>query len=101
MKALKKWREDNGLNYKGWCKHWIIQLLRKYKLGWIIPFYFYQDDYDDGIQRLSVYRWGKYSGEVYQWINYNHDHYYAVSATYFLSRKQLYTFINIMSKRVK
>ena len=67
MNFFSIWRRKKGLDYNGWWQFIIKRWLRRHKLGWVIPFDFYQDDYDDSYQHLIVYRWGKKSIETYLW----------------------------------
>ena len=100
MKRIKEWKHNNGYEYKGWYKVFIVQMLRKINMMWVVPFYYSQDDYDDGIQTLDVWRFGKYTEEKYQWFRYEHDLYYKMSESNLFNKREMYKFINTISKRI-
>lgn len=68
---LQKWKARNGLDYNGWKMFLFKRFLRKIKLDILIPFDYYQNDYDDGLQYLRVYRWGRMIIETRKWKSDN------------------------------
>lgn len=99
-KIIEDWKYNNGFNYKGWWKVFIIHKLIKYKLMWIIPFYYSQDGYDDGIQIIDTWTWGKYKEKRFQWFRYEHDIFYKMSDSGKFNKKQMYRFIKLMAKNI-
>lgn len=99
---IEKYRKDNGLDYKGWKYILFTRFMRKIRLGFIIPFYFIQDDYDDGIQTLTVFRFGKSTIEKRVWENFDHNYYYSFKMNgFYRNNKTLYKIICCMTKTLK
>ena len=77
----------------------IMRWMRRHRLGWLIPFHFIQDDYDDGQQVLYVYRWGRVTREVWFWPDYrDHEVYYRASDAG-MNRRNLYRLITAEARR--
>jgi len=97
---IDRWRKENGLDYVGWKTFLLKRWLRGNRLGFLVPFNFSQDDYDDGIQVLIVWRFGKRSTEKYRWSGLNHDIYYRLHDSHQFSKKEIYKAIQIFAKRI-
>ena len=67
-------------------------------LGRFVPFFFRQDDYDDGVQTLYVWRWGRLSIEKWYWPGERHELYYKLKDV--LPRKHLYAAVTKLARRL-
>lgn len=61
------WRKNNGLYYNGWWQFLLRRWLRSKSLGFLVPFDYSQDGYDDGLQTIYVRRWGVTKKEIWKW----------------------------------
>lgn len=64
------WLQINGLDYPGSLRFIFKRWLIRHKLGFLVPFYYTQDNYSNSIQFLYVYRFGKLRIEKWRWPNY-------------------------------
>ena len=55
---LNKWREENGLNYKGWLAFIVTRWLRRNHLKWVIPFDMYTEWRNSSNAEVTTYRFG-------------------------------------------
>jgi len=69
-RLLNSWRKENGFDFDGWHMLLTKRWLRRNKMGFLVPFDYAQDDCDDGIQTLYVWRWGVLKVERYRWPHY-------------------------------
>lgn len=101
LNLLCSWQKENGLDYRGWWQFLLKRWLRFHKLGFLVPFNFVQDDYDDSIQTLYVWRWGRLTIERYRWPSY-HDVEILdrLRKKGMINRKQLYKVILAEAKRI-
>ena len=101
MGIIWQWRKDNGLDYHGWWQFLLKRWLRLHRLGFLVPFNYAQDDYDDGIQTLIVWRWGRKTVERYRWPSYRDiDILDRLRKRGMINRKQLYKVIQAEAKRI-
>ena len=77
----------------------IMRWMRKHGFGWLIPFHFIQDDYDDGQQVLYVYRWGRVTREVWLWPDYRDFDVYYRASNAGMNRRNLYKLITAEARQ--
>jgi hypothetical protein len=98
---LYSWRKERGLDYHGWWQFLLKRWLRRNKLGFLVPFTYAVDDYDDGLQTLTVWRWGKKTVERYQWPHYRDVEILdRLRKRGMINRRQLYRVILAEARRI-
>ncbi len=99
---INKWRKQNGLDYDGWWQYLLKRWLRRSGLGFLVPFDYYQDDYDDSIQTLIVLRWGTSTVERYEWPYHRDVELLSrLRSNGMINKRQLYKVIQAEARRLR